>query len=101
MTTFITQFPTPAGVPMEELHQMFVAVAPQFRSIPGLLSKTFLLAEHGRGGGVYVWESRAHAAAFEPQLREMIRAKLGVDAEITYFDTPVVVDNLHGQIRTA
>ena len=100
MTTSITRFPLPAGVPFETIRQMFLDVAPLFQQVPGLLSKTFLLGEDGKqGGGAYVWQSRADANAFEPQLRAMIREKMGVEAEITYFDTPVVVDNVHGQVR--
>ena len=102
MTTFITQFTLPPGAPVEEMRNAFVAVAPQFQQVPGLLSKTFLLSDNAtRGGGVYLWQSKAHAQAFEPHLRDMIRNRMGVEAEITYFNTPVMVDNIQGQIRKA
>ena len=102
MTTFITQFTLAPGAPVEEIRKAFVDVAPQFQQVPGLLSKTFLLSDDAtRGGGVYVWRSKADAKAYEPYLRTMIRTRMGVEAEITYFNTPVVVDNIQGQVRKA
>ena len=102
MTTFITQFELPAGVPVDEIRKAFIEVASYFQEVQGLFSKTFLLSEDGkRGGGVYVWKSRAEAAAFEPSLRAMVREKMGVEADITYFHTPVLVDNVQRQVKTA
>ena len=102
MTTFITQFNLPAGIPVEDLRKTFLDVAPYFQAVRGLFSKTFLLSEDGmRGGGVYVWKSRSEAAAFEPSLRAMVREKFGVETDITYFHTPVVVDNVQGHVKTS
>lgn len=96
MTTSITRFRLPAGIPRATIEQALHDVAPQFKTIPGLLRKYFLLAEDGTtGGGVYLWASFTEARAFsEGPLRAMVREKFAVEPEITYYDTPVIVDNV-------
>jgi len=96
MTTTITRFRLPAGVSRQTIEQALHEVAPQFKTIPGLLRKYFLLAEDGStGGGVYLWSTLAEARAFsEGPLRAMVREKFAVEPEISYYDTPVIVDNL-------
>jgi hypothetical protein len=102
MYTTITKFPVPAGAEPAMLRSAFSEVAPLFQETAGLLSKSFLLSEDGTyAGGVYLWESRKHAEEFEPRVREMIMENLGVDPEITYFETPVVVDNQQKKILQA
>ena len=95
MTTSITRFSLPAGVPRDAIRQGLNDVAPQFRVIPGLLRKYFLLSPDGTmGGGVYLWASLAEAKAFsEGPLRAMVRERFHVEPEITYYETPVIVDN--------
>lgn len=102
MITAITKFALPAGLALEEFRASLLAVAPKFQGPPGLQSKFFLIAEDGaHGGGVYLWNTKEDALAFEPIIRSLIKQNLGVEAEISYFETPVVVDNLGQQIRTA
>ena len=69
--------------------------APKYRNLPGLIRKYYLRAEDGRtAGGVYLWESRAAAeAAYSTEWREHVAKLFGVAPEITWFDTPVIVDN--------
>jgi hypothetical protein len=100
MTTTITQFPLPPGVPADALKSGFLEVAPYFKSSPGLIRKYFLISDdHTIGGGVYLWDSRQSARDFsEGTLRTMIKEKFHVDPSITYFDTPVVVDNVSSEI---
>jgi hypothetical protein len=52
-------------VTADQYREMCRHAAPDFRKPAGLLSKQFLLAEDGQGGGgVYLWESRQAAEAF-------------------------------------
>lgn len=94
MITSITKFPLPPDVERPALRQELEAVAPHFKAIPGLIRKYFLLAEDGAAcGGVYLWDSMADARAFsEGPLRAMIRQKFSVDPQITYFETPIIVE---------
>jgi len=102
MITAITQFSLPPGMDVASFRQGLVTIAPEFQKPPGLLSKTFLLSQdQAQGGGVYLWSSREQALAFEPVIRSMIKEMLGVDALITYFETPVVVDNRRQTVELA
>ena len=100
MTTTIIQYRLPAGVPVAAVKSGFLEVAPFFKNPPGLLRKYFLLSDDGAtGGGVYLWASRQSALDFsEGTLRPMIKEKFHVDPSISYFDTPVVVDNVSSEI---
>jgi hypothetical protein len=102
MTTTITRFQLPPGMPLDALKRGFLEVAPHFKTPPGLLRKYFLISEDGStGGGVYLWSSMENARNFcEGKLRTMIKDKFQVDPSITYFDTPVVVDNVTGEISS-
>jgi hypothetical protein len=100
MITALTKFPLPPGTDLREFRQALVQMAPLFQEPPGLDSKAFLIAEDGASaGGAYLWQSKEQALAFEPKIRRMIKDALGVEAEITYFETPVLVDNIARQIR--
>jgi len=100
MTTVITQFPLPPGVPIDAMKNGFLEVAPFFQGPPGLLRKYFLLSHDGAtGGGVYLWTSRQAAHDFsEATIRPMIKERFHVEPSITYFETPVIVDNALSQI---
>ena len=100
MTTAIIQFRLPPGAPTDAVKNGFHEAAPFFRGPPGLLRKYFLLSEDGAiGGGVYLWDSPQRARDFsEATVRPMIKQKFNVDPAITYFETPVVVDNVSSQI---
>jgi hypothetical protein len=100
MTTVIVQYPLPPGAPIEAVKSGFLEVAPFFHVPHGLLRKYFLLSDDGAtGGGVYLWTSRQTARDFsEETLRPMIKEKFDVEPSITYFETPVVVDNISSQI---
>ena len=100
MTTAIIQFRLPPGAPTDAVKNGFHEAAPFFRGPPGLLRKYFLLSQDGAiGGGVYLWTSRQRAHDFsEVTIRPMIQEKFHVEPSITYFDTPVIVDNVSSQI---
>lgn len=102
MITSITRFALPPGLALEEFRSSLAVVAPKFQGTSGLQSKFFLISEDGtHGGGVYLWNRKEDALAFEPIIRSLIQQNLGVEAEISYFETPVVVDNMSKQIRSA
>ena len=100
MTTAIIQFPLPPAASIDAVKRGFLDVAPFFQGPPGLLRKYFLLSDDGAtGGGVYLWNSRQMAHDFsEGTMRPMIKEKFHVEPSITYFETPVIVDNVSSQI---
>ena len=93
--TTVVQSRLPHPISLEEAARHFESSAPNYRNLPGLIRKYYLRAEDGRtAGGVYLWESRAAAeAAYSTEWREHVAKLFGVAPEITWFDTPVIVDN--------
>ncbi len=103
MITAIVQFKV-ADADRDQVVENMKMVAPKFENMPNLLRKNFLFdEERGIGGGVYTWESREAAEAVYAEggpWREAIRNLYGVDPEISYFETPVIVDNVMGKIQS-
>jgi len=102
MITALTTFTLPKPVTLAEARSIFKSTAPKYRNLPGLVRKTYVFARDGRTvGGVYLWRSQAEAeAAYSEAWRAFVREKYGTDPTVTYFDSPVVVDNVAGEILT-
>jgi hypothetical protein len=103
MITAIVQFGLPKPVSLEEAARMFESTAPRYQNLPGLVRKYYLRSEDGRtAGGVYLWESRAQAeSVYNAEWRERVSKLYGNAPQVTYFDTPVIVDNAAGAITKA
>ncbi len=101
MITAIVTFKLPEGTTAEEARKMFEASAPRYREVPGLVRKYHVFAEDGTGGGVYLWQSREAAdALYDRAWRAMIEERYGAVPSVRYFETPVIVDNVVGEIQT-
>src|SRR5262249_994985 len=100
MITVLTAFTLPKPITREEARRIFLSTAPQYRGVPGLFRKTYVLSEDGlTAGGVYLWNSRREAeATYTEAWRAFVREKYGTDPTVTYFESPVVVDNVAQQI---
>jgi hypothetical protein len=96
MITVITRFAVPANVNTSDMRGAFAQAAPAFRNVPHLLRKQFLLSPDGRtGGGVYLWDDEAAARTFMRQrVAPMLRDKFGVEPNIEFYDSPVIVENV-------
>lgn len=103
MITAITTFQLPYPVTREEAKSIFLSTAPKYLGVPGLVRKCYVLSDDGRtAGGVYLWNSHADAEAmYTEDWRTFVREKYGTDPSVTYFDSPVVVDNLTHEILSA
>src|SRR5689334_25133471 len=95
MITAVVQFSLPQPVSLAEAARLFESSAPKYQNLKGLVRKYYLRAEDGRtAGGVYLWETRAAAeAVYNDEWREYVTKAFGSAPEITWFDTPVIVDN--------
>lgn len=102
MIIAITSFRLPEPITREQARGIFQSTAPTYRGVPGLLKKHYLLSEDGAtAGGVYLWNSKAEAQAlYTPAWRAFVRGKYGTDPVVTYFDSPVLVDNVAEKIFT-
>ena len=100
MITALLQTRLPKPVSRQEALEMFRRSAPNYQDTDGLIRKYYLLAEDRHSvGGVYLWESREMAErVYTDAWRDYVKATFGAYPSLTYFDTPLVVDNLTGEI---
>ena len=100
ITAFVT-VKLPQELTREKWLESVTNIAARFQGVPGLARKNFIFnRDTGLGGGVYTWESREIAEAFYAgPWRENIVRMFGVEPEIQYFDSPVIVDNIAGRIE--
>ena len=100
MITVITTFRLPKPITRDEARKIFLSTAPKYQGVPGLVRKVYVLSQEGdTAGGVYLWNSRAEAdAMYTESWKAFVREKYGSDPSLTYFDSPVVVDNLAHEI---
>lgn len=102
MITALVQFKLPQPVTREKARELFSATAPRYREVPGLIRKYYLLSQDGgSAGGVYLFESREDAERlYSAEWKKTVQERYGAPPVVTYFESPVVVDNLAGSIQT-
>lgn len=100
MITAIVQFKLPNPVSRDKAQQLFMGTAPKYRDAVGLVRKYYLLSDDGAtAGGAYLWKSREDAERmYTAEWRQHIARTYGVEPQVQYFETPVVVDNVIGDI---
>ena len=98
MITTLVQFQLPSPISLAEATRRFESSAPKYQNLPGLIRKYYVRSEDGRvAGGIYLWESRAAAErVYDGEWRGRVEQLYGAKPAITWFDSPVVVDNLAG-----
>ena len=99
MITAFVQFKLPVPLSRDKAQEIFLGTAPKYRGVRGLIRKYYLLSESGtEAGGVYLWESRENAEQlYNDVWKKHILERYGTEPSVTYFESPVVVDNLAGQ----
>jgi hypothetical protein len=102
MITAIVQFSLPKPMSLKEAARAFESTAPKYQGLRGLVRKYYLRSEDGRrAGGVYLWEARAAAeAVYNSEWRARVKEVYGSEPEISWFDTPAIVDNQLGGVIT-
>ena len=100
MITVFTTFTLPKPITREEARSIFLSTAPKYRGVQGLFRKCYVLSQDGvTAGGVYLWNSKPEAEAmYTESWRSFVREKYGTDPTVTYFESPVVVDNVAEQV---
>ena len=98
MITALVQFQLSSAVSLAEATQRFEATAPKYQKLPGLIRKYYIRSEDRRVvGGVYLWQTRQAAErVYSAEWRERVERLYGTKPTITWFDSPVVVDNSTG-----
>jgi len=100
MITAVVQFKLPKTVTKDEAKEIFLSTAPRYREVQGLVRKYYLLSlDGGTAGGVYLWKSREDAErAYTDEWKKLVRERYGAEPSVQYFQSPVIVDNLVGEI---
>ena len=95
MITAIVRFKLPATLDAADAAKLFEGSAPKYQGLSGLIRKYYLFdAESRTGGGCYLWESREAAErVYTAEWRKMIADRYGAPPEISFYETPVIVDN--------
>ena len=89
------RFAVPQGADLNAMRSLMKERAKQFRNLPGLRSKAFLLDVDRREiGGNYVWETRESLDSYlrSDLYLEVVR-KLGEPKELRIYEVPEYVDN--------
>jgi hypothetical protein len=100
MITTLVQIKLSETLSLDKARDIFASTASKYTEIHGLIRKYYLLSEDGEtAGGVYLWESRRAAETlYTDDWKKFILQKYGSEPSVTYFDSPVIVDNLLGEI---
>jgi len=100
MISVLIQFTLPQPMPADKMAEISLANAPMYQDKPGLVRKYYIRNEDGtRVGGMYLWEDRQSAeATYDDAWEARVTEAYGSPPEMTWFDTPVVVDNRAGEI---
>ncbi len=100
MFTTVVQFHLPAAITLAEASRRFQSSAPKYKNLSGLIRKHYIVSEDGRiAGGVYHWRSRSDAErVYNDEWRTVVSKLYGTDPVIQWFESPVSVDNVSGEI---
>ena len=100
MITTLVQFKLPKPMTRDEAQDIFSTTAPRYRDLQGLIRKYYVISQDGgTAGGVYLWQSREDAEQlYTDDWKKFILDKYGSEPLITYFESPIIVDNVTGEI---
>lgn len=100
MITVQVEIKLPKPLTVAQAREVMSSSAPNYQGIDGLVRKYYMLSEDGEtAGGLYLWESRAQAEKmYDAAWHATVAEKYGSPPSVTYFETPVIVDNVTGEI---
>ncbi|HUU71014.1 MAG TPA: YdhR family protein [Burkholderiales bacterium] len=103
MITEIVTFKLPEGSKREDVLANFEMTASVWSQNPDLIRKNYLFdADNNVAGGVYLWRNKAHAEKWHgDEFRARVKQLYGAVPTSQFFETPIVVDNLAGEITTS
>lgn len=95
MITVIVQFILSKPITFNEARKKFLSTAAKYQNVNGLIQKTYIHSDDGLTvGGVYLWESKKEAQKlYTEEWFKFVLDKYGTKANVTYFESPVIVDN--------
>ena len=92
----IVEIDLPEDIIHDALEEGFLVSGRRYVDVPGLLRKYYLLKDDAVTGGIFVWKSYKYALAghADPEWKKLIWDKYRTQPKISYFNVPVVVDNV-------
>ncbi len=100
MINVIVTFRLPSPVSREDARRLFLSTAPRYQGLRGLVRKHYIVSEDGAtAGGNYLWQTRADAEALYTEAwHAFVTEKYGTAPSMTWYEVPVIVDNVAGEI---
>ena len=100
MITVIVYFKLPDGMMEEEVIYKFEKTVQKWRVNKDLIRLNYLVdLDRGIAGGVYLWKEKMHAEIWlGAEFRKMVKDNYGEEPTFHFFETPIVVDNIAGDI---
>ncbi|MFM2042524.1 MAG: hypothetical protein RLY86_1100 [Pseudomonadota bacterium] len=99
MITVFSKYPLRPGLTREQAIAEIQETIHVYKDRPGVIRKYICLDWDRRVGyGVYLWSDRALAEKFYEMARPIIARQVGAEPEITFLDTPIIVDNASGEV---
>jgi hypothetical protein len=100
MITATVRYKLPSHIDNAACREHYRAIAPDFRSVKGLISKHFIWSESGWAGGVYQWESLEDAQTFySGPWRAGIVERYGMEPVIDFYEVFALTDNARGAVE--
>ena len=88
----LVEIPILAGVTTDLLREGFLQAEADYRAVPGLLRKHFIVSESGTFGGVYLWDAASSADAwFDDAWHARVVERYGAPASIERFAAPILL----------
>ena len=95
MFIVIVKFKIPEDIGIEGIKKKFEETAPIYKNTSGLIRKNYLINEDENiAGGVYIFDNSKSAYAWFDEDRIKWLTTRYSSPEISYFDSPVAVDNI-------
>ena len=100
MITVIVHFRLPDGMVREKIISKFEHTVQKWRDNQDLIRKYYLInLDRGIAGGVYLWKKKIHAEIWlGAEFRKMVKDNYGEEPTFQFFETPILVDNIAGDI---
>ena len=101
MITVIVNFKLPDNITREEIISKFEQTSKKWFDNRDLIRKNYLIdIDRGIAGGVYLWKEKMHAEIWlGAEFRKMVKDSYGEEPSFQFFETPIVVDNIAGDIK--
>ncbi len=94
MFVVLVKFKISKDVSINGVKEKFKETAPMYQKTTGLIRKNYLLNEDKNiAGGVYIFDNSNSAYAWFDESRIQWLTERYSNPEISYFDSPVIVDN--------